>query len=187
MSNFQFSIFNFQKGLPRAQSRGFSLVETLVAVGILVVAVVGALTAAQSGISSSIFSKNQVIAIYLAQEGVEVIRNIRDENALNDRSWLVGISDNSSDPCYFGNTCYVDALQNTLTRCSGGGSCPNLKQDSDTGFYGYNLLWSETGFRREIILTFINQNEISILVTVDWSKGSIDRQFRVRENILNWQ
>lgn len=169
--------------------KGFSLVETLVAVGILAVAVVGALTAAQSGISSSIFSKDQVVAIYLAQEGVEKIRSIRDENALNDEHWLTGISANVSDPCYFGNYCYVDALfSSTPVRCSGGeGSCPRLRQDSDTDFYGYDIIWDETQFRREILLRSINEKEISILVTVDWSKGSITRRLIVRENILNWQ
>ncbi|MEK7187104.1 MAG: hypothetical protein AAB690_02285, partial [Patescibacteria group bacterium] len=165
--------------------------ETLVAVGILAVAVIGALTAAQSGISSSIFSKNQVIAFYLAQEGVEKIRSVRDENSLNGRSWLEGIAHLSSDPCYFGSVCYADTLGPvSLTRCSGGaGSCPTLKQDAETGFYGYDLGWTETIFKREIAITSINENEneISILVTIDWSKGIINRQFRVRENILNWQ
>jgi len=179
--NFQFSIFNFQEG--------FSLVETLVAVGILAVAVIGALTAAQSGISSSIFSKDQVIAFYLAQEAVEEIRNIRDENALNGRSWLEGITHLSSDPCYFGNSCYVDTLNTPpLTRCSAGeGSCPTLRQNTETGFYGYDLDWVAVSFRREVTISSINVNEVSVLVTIDWSKGIIDRQFRVRENILNWQ
>jgi len=170
----------------KSQNHGFSLVETLVAVGILAVAVIGALSAASSGISSSIFSKDQVIAFYLAQEAVEEIRNIRDENALNGQPWLTGITGNSADPCYFGNKCYVDTLDAApLVRCSG--NCPVMKQDSVTGFYGYDLTWEDTLFTRTVELTSINSHEISILVTVDWSKGVIDRQFRVRENILDWQ
>ena len=165
---------------------GFSLVETLVAVGILVVAVTGALSAASSGISSSIFSKDQVIAFYLAQEGIEEVRNIRDGNALNGASWLAGISSNSADPCYFGNTCYVDTLSaSPLTRCSG--NCPILKEDPVSGFYGYDITWNDTVFRRTVELVSVNSHEISILVTIDWSKGVINRQFRARENILDWQ
>lgn len=190
MKNFQFSIFNFQKrGLPcgAKRSTGFSLVETLVAVGILAVAVIGALSAASSGISLSTLSKDQTIAFYLAQEGVEQVRNIRDENALNGRVWLYGIAENSNDPCYFGETCYVDVINAPfLNRCDSGG-CPTLREDPDTGFYGYNLLWPETNFKRTVELTSINSHEISILVTVEWSKGVINKQFRVRENILDWQ
>ena len=156
------------------------------AVGILAVAVIGALSAASSGISSSIFSKDQVIAFYLAQEGVEEIRNIRDENALNGRTWLTGITSSSADPCYFGSKCYVDTIDVVpLVRC--GVNCPVLKQDPVSGFYGYDLTWNDTIFTRTVELTSINPHEISILVTVDWSKGVINRQFRVRENILDWQ
>jgi prepilin-type N-terminal cleavage/methylation domain-containing protein len=183
MKNFQFSIFNFQK------ERGFTIVESLVAITILVLVITGATSAIQVGISSYIFSKNQIIAFYLAQEGFEQIRNIRDENSLRGQDWLTNLSANSSDPCFFGNACIVDPVLTSIpTRCnSGPGNCPILKQDINTGFFGYDPAWSDTIFRREILLTQINNNEVSILVTVDWSKGIITRQFRARENILNWQ
>ncbi|MFH1473082.1 MAG: prepilin-type N-terminal cleavage/methylation domain-containing protein [bacterium] len=182
---------NRKKGPPRSKrsfALGFTLIETLVAIAILVLAVMGAMSAAQRGISSSSFSKDQVIAFYLAQEGVEQIRNIRDENALNDLPWLTGISANLSDACYFNNVCRVDTLSITpLVRCSGAGECPVLRQDAITGFFGYDVSWPTTQFRREVILNSINTDEISILVTVDWSKGGTTKQFRIRENILNWQ
>lgn len=170
-------------------TKGFTIVESLVAIAILVLAITGAIGAIQTGISSYIFSKDQVIAFYLAQEGFEQLRNIRDENGLKNQNWLSGISANSSDPCFFGNVCIVDPIGSSVpTRCNGGsGSCPVLRQDASTGFFGYDSSWPATIFRREIILTEINANEISILVTVDWSKGIINRQFRARENILNWQ
>ncbi|MHB0977860.1 MAG: type IV pilus modification PilV family protein [Minisyncoccota bacterium] len=172
-------------------SGGFTLVETLVAIGVLVLAVTGAFSAAQMGITTSTYSKNQVIAFYLAQDGVEFIRNIRDNNGLNGQFWLTGISSNSSDPCYFGNTCIIDPTavspSPNMVRCSGGsGSCPLLKQDSTSGIYGY-VSGTDTIFRREIQLTRINDNEISILVSVIWRKGLVDRTFRVRENIFDWQ
>lgn len=170
------------------KNKGFTIVESLVAISILVLAVVGATSAIQTGISSYIFSKDQIIAFYLAQEGFEQIRNIRDENGLKNQYWLAGLSASPSDPCYFGNACIVDPVTNPApTRCSGVGSCPVLRQDASTGFFGYNPSWPATIFRREIVLTGINADEISISVTVDWSKGIINRQFKARENILNWQ
>lgn len=169
---------------------GFTLVETLVAIGILVLAVTGAFSAAQMGITTSTYSKNQVIAFYLAQDGVEFIRNIRDNNGLKGQAWLTDISSNSSDPCYFNNTCTVDPTavspNPNIIRCSGGsGSCPSLKQDTN-GIYGY-VSGTDTIFRREIQLTSINDHEISILVSVIWRKGLVDRSFRIRENIFDWQ
>ena len=170
------------------KNEGFTIIESLIAITILILAITGAASAVQTGISSYIFSKNQVIAFYLAQEGFEQIRNIRDENGLRSQNWLAGLSANSNDPCYFGNACIIDPVNSNIpTRCSAPGNCPVLRQDTSTGFFGYTSAWPVTIFRREIELTQINANEISILVTVDWSKGIVNRQFRARENILNWQ
>jgi len=170
--------------------RGFTIVESLVAIAILVLVITGTASAIQTGISSYIFSKNQIIAFYLAQEGFEQIRNMRDENSLRGQNWLTNVSANSSDPCYFGNACKVEPVFSSVaTECGGGpGNCPILRQ-SPSGFFGYNTdsSWTDTVFRREIVLTQINADEVSILVTVDWSKGLVNRQFRARENILNWQ
>lgn len=168
-------------------TKGFTLVETLVAIGILVTTIVGASSAAQKGIALSIFSRDQIVAFYLAQEGMEQIRNMRDENGLNGRNWLSGIAENPSDPCYFGRVCSVDVLENSVSSCPEGSGCPVLKQDESTGFFGYNSSWTDTIFTREVTLTQVNANEISLLVIVSWNKGTIDREFRARENILRWQ
>ncbi|MEX2013630.1 MAG: prepilin-type N-terminal cleavage/methylation domain-containing protein [Parcubacteria group bacterium] len=169
-------------------NKGFTIIESLVAITILVLAVTGTASAIQSGISSYVFSKDQIIAFYLAQEGFEQVRNMRDENGLKNQNWLTGISFDSSDPCYFGNACIVDPVNSNIpTRCSAPGSCPVLRQNATTGFFGYDSSWPATIFRREIVLTWINANEISILVTVDWSKGIVNRQFKAKENLLNWQ
>ena len=171
------------------KNRGFTIVESLVAIAILLVVISGVGSAIQTGISSYIFSKNQIIAFYLAQEGFEQIRNIRDENSLNGRNWLTGLSLNLADPCYFGNACTVEPIvSSSATRCVGGpGTCPFLGQDTATGFYGYNSSWPATVFKREIILQELNDHEIAILVNVDWSKGVVTRRFQARENILDWQ
>jgi len=170
------------------KNRGFTIIESLVAISILVTVVVGSASAVQSGISSYIFSKDQIIAFYLAQEGFEQIRNIREENWLNNRDWLFGIAANSGDPCYFGEACTVSPIESSVaTRCPSPGSCPNLRQDASTGFFGYNALWPVTVFRREIELQSINADEMAVTVTVYWSKGVIEREFKARENLLNWQ
>jgi len=170
----------------KMKTKGFTLIETLVAVAILVLATTGAFSAAQMGIVSSTYSKNQVIAFYLAQEAVEYIRNTRDNNGLQGQNWLSGISLNSSDPCYFGNICTVDLVNATLSRCPGGlGSCSFLKQDLN-GFYNH-FSGTDTAFRREIELKVIGPREISVRVSLSWKNGTINRTFNIRENIFDWQ
>lgn len=176
------------KKLLKQKNKGFTIIESLVAITILVVAVIGATSAVQTGISSYIFSKDQITAFYLAQEGLEQLRNIRDENHLNDNDWLAGIAQNSDDPCYFGEACTVSPVETSATiHCSSIGSCPFLREDESTGFFGYDASWPLTKFKREIVLTSVNADEISAQVTVSWSKGLITRHFEARESILNWQ
>lgn len=176
-------------------SKGFTLVETLVAISILVTVIVGVTAALQTAISSYIFSKNQIIAFYLAQEAFEQIRNTRDENIINGRHWLNGFSENpggpgiNPDPCYFGSYCTVNVLSTTnnyFIACPGEGSCPVVRQNSSTGTYGYTGGWPATEFTREVVLEQISADEISINVVVDWSKGGVTRQFKAKENIFNW-
>ena len=167
--------------------KGFTIVESLVAVAILAAAVMGAMSAVQSGISSYIFSKDQITAFYLAQEGFEQLRNLRDENQLNGVHWLTGIAELNSDACAFNAACTVSPVETTATiPCAAIGSCPALRQDPVTGFFGYNNAWSQTPYRREIQLTYINDYEVAVKVIVDWTKGGATRQFTARENLFNW-
>lgn len=169
------------------KNKGFTIIESLVAIAVVVAAVIGATAAVQSGISSYIYSKDQIIAFYLAQEGFEQLRNMRDENVITGDNWLSGIAELSSDPCYFGQACTVSPVESTTaTRCTAPGSCPVIRQ-SEGGFYGYNSLWPVTIFRREIRLQQISATEVSVTTTVSWSKGLITREFKARENLLNWQ
>lgn len=171
-----------------SNQKGFTIVESLVAIAILVVAVIGATSAVQTGLSSYTFSKDQITAFYLAQEGLEQLRNLRDENHLNELNWLAGIAQTASDPCYFGQACTVSPVETSATiRCTSIGSCPFLREDTTTGFFGYNSSWPLTKFKREIVLTSVNASEVSAKVTVSWSKGLVNRNFEARENILNWQ
>jgi type II secretory pathway pseudopilin PulG len=167
---------------------GFTIIESLVAIAILISAIIGATMAVQTGLASYTFSKDQIIAFYLAQEGFEQIRNIRDANQINNRPWLTGLAAVSSDPCYYGQACLVDPTATAIAvRCASPGNCPFLHQDSVNGFYGYTSAWPTTRFRREITLSSVNSEEIAVTVTVNWTKGSATRQFKARENLFNWQ
>ena len=63
-------------------TKGYSLVEVLVAIAILMLAIVGAMTIASKGLQSSFYAREQNIAFFLAQEGTEAVMTIRNEFAL---------------------------------------------------------------------------------------------------------
>jgi len=158
---------------------GFTLVETLIAVTILITSLVGPLVVAQKGLISANFARDQVAASYLAGEAVEYIRNKRDENALAGLSWLNGLYS-----CIDGK-CAIDVINDAISACSE--NCPNLQVDPENGFYGYGNGWVNSIFKREVKISNINDSEVAIAVTVLWKSGILAREFILRENIFDWQ
>ncbi len=178
------------------KSRGFTLVETMVAISIMSLSLLGIFTAVQNGLVSSGFAKDQTIAFYLIQETMEYVRNVRDTNGLRSvgemsagRSginWLTGIAFQATDPCYPGKTCIIDSPNMQVTTCSGGfGTCPYLRQDSSTLFFGYNGGWNTTRFRREVQIQSISSNEIIVLVQVSWTSGIFNKSILVKQTLFN--
>ncbi len=66
----------------RVPSKGFTLAETLVAIAILLMVIIGPITAAQNGIRQAYLANEQTAAVFIAQEAIESIRQLRDERAL---------------------------------------------------------------------------------------------------------
>ncbi len=60
------------------QSVGFTLIETFVAITVLVIAVLGPMTLLSKALQNSRYIKDEIVATYLAQEGVELMINNRN-------------------------------------------------------------------------------------------------------------
>src|SRR3989344_968315 len=152
------------KKIFKQKNRGFTLIETLVAISIFTVSILALLSILTQGISDTNYAKNKIIASYLAQEGIEYIRNMRDTFMLYDpadtqtgwnsfSSKLVNASCEVSNGCYFDdqNLNYADPSQPMaeITVAACGSPCPPLLYDETTGKYGY-AAGVDSGFTRKI-------------------------------------
>lgn len=63
-----------------AGRQGFSLIETLISVFLITVGLLATVALISKSMMESMDSRNQLIAGELAQEGIELVRNIRDNN-----------------------------------------------------------------------------------------------------------
>src|SRR3989338_1314568 len=68
----------------KSKNEGYTLVETLVAVSIFSVSILGLLVALSQGLADTGYAKKKIAAAYLAQEGIEYIRNMRDTFVIYD-------------------------------------------------------------------------------------------------------
>jgi len=77
-----------QKRQPKPSARrGFSLPEVMVSVGMLATVIVASTSLLIRTSRSNSINANKITAYYLAQEGLELVRNIRDSNWLQGLSW----------------------------------------------------------------------------------------------------
>src|SRR3990167_10853612 len=79
--------------------KGFTLLESLVAVAILTVGISTAALLVVQSIQVGGKIQKRIVAAHLAQEGVEVIRNIRDSNWLSGGNWIANINTAGAAGC----------------------------------------------------------------------------------------
>ena len=172
---------------------GFSLLETLVAVSILGLLLTGSAALVQQALKVSSKLKNDTTALYLAQEGLVLVRYQRDTNRLSDPDpdeWMDGIAGGSN--CGSGNGCTADVnpLTGVLTLNNNcGGGCPVLKFHAPTKTYNYHPAGVDTDYRRTIWVNNIPgpEPEVRVRVMVQWATVFGSRSYTVEENLLNWQ
>jgi len=158
---------------------GFSLLETTVAIAILITAIIGPLTLASSSIKASATAKNNLIAANLAQEGVELVKNHRANNVLAERDWLYGFGD-----CLTEVGCTIDALTIEINLC--GASCEPIKLDEQSGLYSYGA-GNPTIFARKInLVETVGAREVKIKSAVSWTDRFGAQKFELEAYMLNW-
>jgi prepilin-type N-terminal cleavage/methylation domain-containing protein len=79
------------KNLKGKMQKGQSLVEMIVAIAIILTGLVGALSLTISNLTGVDEAGTRVVASNLAREGIEVVRNFRDANWLQNLDWDAGL------------------------------------------------------------------------------------------------
>tara|TARA_B100000745_G_scaffold300516_1_gene254910 strand:+ start:11857 stop:12372 length:516 start_codon:yes stop_codon:yes gene_type:complete len=161
--------------------RGFTLVETMVAISVMVIAVTAPLTLASQSLFAAVYAKDQMTSFYLAQEAIEVVREKREGNfmkIINGQSgvtWLDGIP---ADTDFL-----VDVPNDSMTACSG--SCFATPLLHNGFFYNYTS-GDATRFSRRARVT-VTGDEALIQVDVRWRTGAFqERTITISERIYNW-
>ncbi len=168
--------------------RGFTLVETLVAITILLFAVAGPLSIAARSLFAANVAKDQITMFYLTQQAMETVRNIRDQNVLRNQDWLTGFSECGNNNSLGGNSCKVDARNNSIIPCGVDGCGPIKFDSTGDGLYGYSSAWLVSPYTIDVHIATIDAlKEISIQVTGSWKSGPISRFFFVREHLFRWE
>ena len=204
-------------GRSKPRAAGFTLVETLVAISILIIALTGPLAIIAQSLKSSYFSRDEITAAYLAQEPIEYIRNKRDENGLrktNSSQWMDGLkTDGTGTTLLMSNPDATNPIkvelvwqsgQYVLKKCAQVDPC-RVRYDPTNSYggiiYGNTLSPDYSIFTRTIYLNrspfdtsdfdavdgVAPDRELVITVVVSWKTGAVDHNVTVVERLTNWQ
>jgi len=173
---------------------GFTLLEVMAAIFVVTVGLMGIFTVIQNLSAQTSISSNRLIASYLAQEGIEIIRNIRDTNWLEQKvatstSWDEGLTGCSAG-------CEIDYFCTTVEDPNpndpNGHRCLDLYgvdghflRIDTNGFYNY-ASGNETKFRRKIILTKEGNDVLKVEVLIRWQEKGKNYEISTLEKLHNW-
>lgn len=161
--------------MSNSNSRGFSLVEALVAFTILTVGLIPAFVQASAAVRLSNSVRNSMIASGLAQEGIEVVHAMRNAN------WYAGVAfDQGLGGCTAG--CRVQHNSAALLPLAGN---PALRRDASTTLMQYDS-GVTTIFRRTITISSVAAYQLYVTSTVEWQEGSGDRSIEVEAYLFDW-
>ena len=154
-------------------SKGFTLIELLIAISVISVGIAGALVSIQQSIPALDYANSRFAASLLAQEGVEIIKNIRDTNLLHDIAWNDSLS---IDGDY--------EVEYTIPHISIYTDSYLVKNEHS--FYNYTS-GDNTKFKRKIQITNISSDRIELEIIVYWrKKGGGEHEFILKQHIYNW-
>lgn len=161
------------------RKKGFTLLEVILAITILTMAVGGAFILIQQTLVGSSLSQSKLTAAYLAQEGVEIVRNIRDSNWLKAISWTAGLDNGDWEADY--NDSALDYYYSTGRY---------LYINGVDGFYCYLDTPDEgdiqTKFKRKITLQETADDTLEVQVEVNWEERGRAHNFKVINYLYNW-
>lgn len=140
--------------------QGFSLVEVLVTLMVLAVGITAVSALMLGNIKNSRNSKNQIIASQLAQEGIELVRNLKDNN---NAAFLTEVSANDDY-----RIDYQSDYAGFKSSNAADDSLKKLYLNAD-GFYAHAGASSTKFYRKIKILNDPVLKQITVTAVVSWN------------------
>lgn len=156
---------------------GFTLIEVLVTIFVVTVGIGGVFVLVQRSASTASVVQSQLVASYLAQEGIEIVRNIRDTNHVTIFNTGIGNWDDNLTSCSSG--CEADWDDATLTAF--GDRFLNIAANRYTYDAG-----TQTIFKREITIDTSAPDILRVSIEVRWADRGVTRSVTVSGNLYNW-
>lgn len=174
--------------------KGLTLIEVIISLGVISIVLGAVFSLSRHILVASGDVKQDLVAANLAQEGIDLVRNLRDSNWFNcDLSGNCNIKDDSN--CSVSNSWRTGlcsgnnyGVENGGSSLVAGGGSQLLRLQSD-GTYSYGAGGQATPFRREIILSSVagsnSAKEMRVNAVVRWCHTARQNCSALEEKSIN--
>lgn len=164
-----------KKKVKKITKKGFSLMEILLSLFLLSAGLTATAKLMLSGYKTSIDGRNSIVAAELVQEGIEIIRNHRDNNINMGRAAFNGLTTNASFACPYlnlpVNTAADGATTSNLLACPFPGDYQLYYHPTD-GFTYASAGAKKTLFRRRVTFLDNVSNPRTLRSVVIWGNAT---------------
>lgn len=162
------------------QKSAFTLIEIIVVLFIVSMALLGILSLISQSIRAQNYNKKSIVANQLSQEGVELIRRIRDNNFINSNPFNSNLVEITGEE----NTYIIDYDDNFVTELISADD--SVLQINDDGFFVHDNIYSDSGFSRDIEIELVNDHVLRVVSSVYFKSYSVDKKYQVEALLYDW-
>ena len=168
---------NFFNNISTKKTGGLTLIETLVAITILLAGVVLPMSVYSNSITNAQYAGDKLTAYYLAEDAIEFIKYKVSTEFNNGDGWFTTLPNCSGQPCA------IDSKDDSI--CNGGSCDYTVKIDSNNiyGMNGDNTIFTRT-------VSFANNPPTdggSVSSTVTWTQAGVTKSITLEDYVFEWR
>jgi prepilin-type N-terminal cleavage/methylation domain-containing protein len=171
-------------------NKGFSIIEIIAALAVIAIGFIGVLSLSVQNTRVQYTNKNTLIAAHLAQEGLELVRNLRDDNFLDpSKAWYVGFAFKGT---YSTSTIYFDGTKIATTSVADINDANAVLKLDPSGYYVHGGTGTSTIFRRIIVAKNNNTTDATASSTnvsclVQWNDRGKKESYQADTVLWKWR
>lgn len=151
--------------------------EALVALSIIAIGLMGAFSLISNSMALNRVVSERHVATYLAAEGIELVKNLIDANAIKKKPWNQGLSQAGDYEIDY-NDSQLTSFQDKF-----------LQYNDQTNFYGYDS-GIPSKYKRKITISYpsgLDQIRVNSIVTWEGRGDIKTRTINLEDRFFNWR
>jgi len=152
-------------------NKSFTIIEVIISITILTIGVLGSVRLMHYFYAYNSIANSRLAAAYLAQEGIEIVKNIRDGNWLEGSAWNTSLGESRYEGDY-NSTNVLDNYTNGYLAIDG------------SGLYATSSTLDV--FQREIQICTSTDDVIYVSSTVSWVEAGKNYSVKTEGELCNW-